>query len=74
LLVKRIVQIVTFDPVILNEQSPANTGALTWYRRALREHPNSFPTELVKLDEPEGGGGITWKTVNSDERLVVVCP
>jgi ubiquitin-protein ligase len=32
LLVRRIVQIVSFDSAILNEASPANSEALTWYR------------------------------------------
>lgn len=44
LLVKRIVQIITFEPDVLNERSPANGNAVHWYRSALQSHPASFPT------------------------------
>ena len=47
LLVRRIVAIVTFDPLVLNEASPANRVALEWYREARRRHPAAFPTDRL---------------------------
>lgn len=44
LLVKRIIQIITFEPDVLNERSPANGAAVEWYRSAVRANPNVFPT------------------------------
>ncbi len=44
LLVKRVIKIITFDADILNEQSPANTSALNWYRKAVNQYSSSFPT------------------------------
>jgi predicted Zn finger-like uncharacterized protein len=44
LLVRRVIQIITFDPDVLNERSPANGVAVDWYRSALRANPEAFPT------------------------------
>ncbi|MFM0096389.1 ubiquitin-conjugating enzyme E2 [Paraburkholderia nemoris] len=44
LLIRRVVQIITFDPDVLNERSPANGTAVDWYRSALRANPEAFPT------------------------------
>ncbi|MFM0039342.1 ubiquitin-conjugating enzyme E2 [Paraburkholderia strydomiana] len=44
LLVRRVIQIITFDPEVLNERSPANGSAVDWYRSALRANPEAFPT------------------------------
>lgn len=64
LLVKRIIQIITFDATILNEKSPANSTALSWYRGAVRKHPTSFPTDklLIKETKPKT---MTWNNVKS---------
>lgn len=75
LLVKRLAQIIAFDPVILNEKSPANGAALTWYIGAKRRFPSSFPTDNFNLDAPEKPAGIKWSNVSSDgEKGVVNCP
>jgi ubiquitin-protein ligase len=47
LLVKRIGQIITFDPSVLNEQSPANRDAVNWYRSAKLKFPQAFPTDSL---------------------------
>ena len=45
LLVKRIAQIITFDPAVINTGSPANAAAASWYMRALAQSPAAFPTD-----------------------------
>ncbi len=65
LLVRRIVQIITFEPEVLNERSPANGVAVEWYRTALRAHPNSFPTTRNTL-RTEAGPTL--------DRVIVQCP
>lgn len=35
LLIRRVIQILTFDPTVLNERSPANGHAVDWYRSAV---------------------------------------
>jgi ubiquitin-protein ligase len=50
LLVKRIVKLIVYDPLIINLTSPANSGATSWYRTKLHTNPKLFPTEdLSKL-------------------------
>jgi len=75
LLVKRIIQIITFDESILNEKSPANTTALSWYRGAVRKHRHAFPTDkLVIKEEPKKK--MAWNNIekSSSDRSVVSCP
>jgi hypothetical protein len=48
LLIKRVAQIVTFDPAVVNMSSPANPAAATWYSHAIQRHPRSFPTENLE--------------------------
>jgi ubiquitin-protein ligase len=45
LLVKRLVQIMIFDPLLTNPNSPANIDAANWYRNVIRTRSNLFPTE-----------------------------
>ena len=47
LLVKRIAQIITFDPVVVNTASPANSTAARWYTEAVARSPQSFPTDSL---------------------------
>ena len=75
LLVKRIIQIITFDETILNESSPANGAALSWYRSVVNKHPESFPTDkLVVKEQPKKN--INWGNVSSDKesKAIVKCP
>jgi len=45
LLVKRIAQIITFDPALINTESPANPVAAAWYLHARAQSPRAFPTD-----------------------------
>jgi hypothetical protein len=47
LLVKRVAQIITFDPAVINTDSPANASAAHWYMRALAQSPRAFPTDRL---------------------------
>ncbi len=40
----RIARIVSFDPALINPQSPAHREANLWYAGAIRAHPHAFPT------------------------------
>jgi hypothetical protein len=74
-LVKRIIQIITFDPTILNEQSPANRDALSWYREAQRRHPSAFPTDTALLTTVAPEKKISWTNLASEPaKTVVACP
>ena len=75
LLVRRIIQIVTFDPTILNEASPANPKALQWYRSAKGRAPGAFPTESVVIHEtPQPPKKMEWRdtTANAEPKQTVV--
>lgn len=75
LLVRRIIQIITFDETILNERSPANGQALSWYRSAVAKYPSSFPTDKLTIKD-DSKKKISWNSVDSKEeqRTVVACP
>jgi ubiquitin-protein ligase len=74
-LVKRIIQIIIFDPTILNEQSPANGDALSWYRETRRRHPAAFPTDAALLTAAAPKKKISWTNVAGEPaKTVVACP
>jgi ubiquitin-protein ligase len=50
LFVRRVAQLVTFDPLIVNVHSAANRDALGWYADTRRRHPEAFPTDRVVFD------------------------
>lgn len=62
LLVQRVVQIITFDKSILNEDSPANRAALDWYRRARSQHSSAFPTDTFN-PHGEPRKKMVWKNL-----------
>lgn len=76
LLVQRIIQIITFDPLILNEKSPANGPALNWYREVARKHPSAFPTDCADGKQVNEGPKISWSDVSTEtpQRTLVTCP
>lgn len=47
LLVKRVVRIITYQEDVLNEASPANGAAVSWYRERKRRFPAAFPTDTA---------------------------
>ncbi len=81
LFVRRVALIVTFDPTVLSEASPANAQALQWYRTARSRHPAAFPTDQVILFDPEAKTSkkIEWKeqtpsSTAPPSRVEVQCP
>lgn len=75
LLVNRLIQILTFDETILNEQSPANTDALGWYRTTKRKHPAAFPTDTLRPAATSSGPKMNWSDVSSaPQRVTKACP
>lgn len=76
LLVQRIVQIVTFDPLILNEKSPANGAALSWYRDVRRKDPSVFPTDRPGAAASAKKPAMSWTDMpqTGAERKTVSCP
>jgi hypothetical protein len=72
-LVNRIIQIITFDPDTLNEESPANAAALSWYREARRTHPAAFPTDLALVTAAAPAKKISWTDVPA-AKTVLACP
>ena len=75
LLARRIIQIITFDETILNEQSPANGTALSWYRDASRRNPEAFPTDKLSITE-QPKKKISWNNASQAdiEKTIVSCP
>jgi ubiquitin-protein ligase len=76
LLVRRIAQIVTYDPAVLNEASPANRDALTWYWQARGAHASAFPTDSLTLSAAETAKTMKWTDAPtaSPSKTVVTCP
>lgn len=72
LLVKRIIKIVTYDPTILNENSPANRDALEWYKKAIKTHPTYFPTDHLSINNNNVDKSIKWTTIQ-EEKVLVNC-
>lgn len=67
LLIVRLVQLITFDKSILNEKSPANNAALSWYRNAIRKSPSAFPTDVSDVPREPARPRQTWRNLKSDE-------
>jgi ubiquitin-protein ligase len=66
LLVERLIKILIFEATILNTKSPANSGALTWYRSKVSSHPNFFPTDrFSKNHEASSKTKIKWKSTET---------
>jgi ubiquitin-protein ligase len=74
-LVQRVLQILIFDPNVLNEQSPANRDALAWYRDAKNKYPRSFPTDSISFSKATSSKKMSWNTVaDSQAKTEVTCP
>lgn len=50
MLITRVAKILTFDPEIINDRSPANMEATQWYKATAAQHPKAFPTDAFDLD------------------------
>ena len=76
LLVRRVAQIITFDPSILNVDSPANVDAKTWYLGARQRYPGNFPTDTFSFERAEQKKTMSWTNLSqpsADERVTVFC-
>jgi hypothetical protein len=71
LFVARVARLLTFDPLLVNLQSMANQSAGAWYSRALKAHPNAFPSVQAHathwLRDPRGQN-------QAVQRVAVACP
>jgi hypothetical protein len=66
LLVKRIAQIITFDPAVINTDSPANPSAAHWYMRAVAQSPRAFPTDSLDfLSAPASRPKPQWRDITT---------
>lgn len=64
LLVKRVVRIITFQEDVLNEASPANGAAVSWYRERKRRFPRSFPTDTADTTTiAASASGMRWSNL-----------
>ncbi|HSQ70521.1 MAG TPA: ubiquitin-conjugating enzyme E2 [Steroidobacteraceae bacterium] len=56
LFLKRVIRLLTFDPLLVNVASPANREAASWYQSARRRHPGAFPSCELGFATPAGRG------------------
>lgn len=64
LLVKRVVRIITYQPDVLNEASPANGAAVSWYREQKRRSPQAFPTDVADtVAAVQKSSGMQWNNL-----------
>jgi len=74
-LVRRIIRLITFDPLVSGGEPPANQTALRWYKRLRKQSPNPFPTDTVTLDKSSGKPASRVKFGDAaPERVEVACP
>jgi ubiquitin-protein ligase len=75
LLAKRIIQIITYDPNVIDLNPPANSSAASWYKKALAQNRSAFPTDRMDFNSTEKLGGISWKPMASEPaKSIVKCP
>jgi ubiquitin-protein ligase len=64
LLVKRVVRIITYQEDVLNEASPANGAAVSWYRERKRRFPQAFPTDTADtVAASQNSSGVRWNNL-----------
>jgi ubiquitin-protein ligase len=74
LYVRRLVRLLAFDPLLVNQRSVAHSNALAWYQRTLRQQPLAFPSDPAALRLGEPGVGSKASIAPSTDRVVVRCP
>ena len=69
LLITRVIKILTFNPEILSDRSPANMEAAQWYNATASTYPSAFPTDSFDL-EPDvvQKKTLKWGEVTSAEQ------
>ncbi len=73
-LVERIANIIIFDSNILNLDSPANSTAVNWYKKTIRNNPDIFPTDTFVKQTQTKKSTIKWKNVSNNNFVVKNCP
>ena len=66
LLVKRLVQILVYDPTVIDVHSAANIEAARWYRTMTQSNSQLFPTENITdilIGQPPKPR-ITWREIH----------
>ncbi|HOW47947.1 MAG TPA: ubiquitin-conjugating enzyme E2 [Rubrivivax sp.] len=63
LLVKRVVRIISYQEDVLNEASPANGAAVSWYRERKRRFPKAFPTDTADTVGVPKSSGLQWNNL-----------
>jgi hypothetical protein len=66
LFISRVARLLTYDPLLLNLQSPANGAAARWYLRASTQNPALFPT--VQRAQHQ------WLFDPRAEKTIIHCP
>jgi len=76
--VRRVIRLLTFDPLISGGQPPANAAASSWYRQLLRTSPELFPTQAVDFGDPVRKSSIGFNDLgtaaSAPTRTTVTCP
>ena len=74
-LVVRAIKILTFDPEIMNDRSPANMEATYWFKAAQAEHPDAFPTDTLELEaEIAAKKLLKWTAAEVVQDQAATCP
>lgn len=76
LLVRRLIRLVTFDPLVSGGMPPANQMASSWYHKKRKQSPDAFPTEVVRFEDAAKQSRISFADVKQTQhpkRTVVAC-
>lgn len=74
LFVRRLVQLLVFDPLLVNVHSVANPQALAWYLEMLRRYPQAFPSDSAELELPAVRPSRMQWSETTDDRVIRCCP
>ncbi|MHB1207867.1 MAG: ubiquitin-conjugating enzyme E2 [Rhodospirillaceae bacterium] len=67
MLVARVAKIITFNPEIVSDRSPANMEAAQWYNAIIAASPDVFPTDRFELEaEVAPKKMLLWSEVKGD--------
>ena len=62
MLVERIINIMIYDPKMVNPSSPANENAAAWYNKNLKKNQNLFPTDNFSKANEKSKPKIKWNS------------
>lgn len=73
LLLLRIIQLLAYDSLIINTQSPANSQACSWYMQTKNRYPTCFPTFQINTMRKKQDTGIKWKNIQVEgQRMIII--